>query len=332
MATCHFACHLEFLCYRSRSLRTTKLRLTRVTVNGERYWQVIHPGADGSRKRATFKKRGDAQTYYNETQKFGTTAAAPKIGRALRADAAKSSAMLEPFGKTLAEAASFYVDHLTAITASRSVLDAANEFQEAVRADGASPRYLLDKKSRLGRFAKDFGSRSIAEIKTKEIDEWLRGLRKKTGEKLNPVSRNSFRRRLATLFKFSKTQGWCSSVPETTRVKEVSGEVGILTPSELAGLLKVAAHDTLPYWCIGAFSGLRACEIARLDWSDVNMERRSITIRAKVSKTASRRIVDIQPNLLKWLAPYRNCTGKVAPRGLRKKLKGDRERAGLRTE
>jgi integrase len=303
-------------------MRTTKLRLTRVKVNGERYWQVTYQGVDGKRKRPTFKKRADAQRCFDEIQRFGTAARA----------AASPTEILRPFGKTLAEAASFYAEHLKSITASRSVAEAASEFQTAAKADGASHRYLLDLKSRLGRFAEDFGSRPIAEIQAREIDEWLRGLRKKTGEKLSPVSRNSFRRRIATLFKFSKTQGWCAGVPETTRVKEVSGEVGILTPDELSGLLKVAADDTLPYWCIGAFAGLRASEIARLDWSDLSMGRRSIRIRPKVSKTASRRIVDIQPNLLKWLAPYRDCTGKVAPKNLRKKLDADRARTGLLAE
>jgi integrase len=301
-------------------MRTTKLRLTRVKVNGERYWQVIYQGVDGKRKRPTFKKRADAQRCFDEIQRFGTAARA----------AASPTEILKPFGKTLAEAASFYATYLKSITASRTVREAISEFQAAAKADGASHRYLLDLKSRLGRFASEFGGRSIAEIQAREIDHWLRGLTKKTGEKLSPVSRNSFRRRIATLFKFSKTQGWCAGVPETTRVKEVSGEVGILTPDELAGLLKVAADDTLPYWCIGAFGGLRACEIERLNWSDVSLERRSIAIRAKVSKTASRRIVDILPVLLKWLTPYRDCTGKVAPRGLRKKLDADRARAGLR--
>ena len=102
-------------------------------------------------------------------------------------------------------------------------------------------------------------------------------------------------------------------------MREVADEVGILTPEELKGLLSVASEETLPYWAIGAFAGLRASEIERLDWSDVN--HRHIRVRAKHAKTAARRIVDMQPNLRKWLLPYGSKTGKVAPENLRVKLR-----------
>src|SRR5262249_20873500 len=119
------------------------------------------------------------------------------------------------------------------------------------------------------------------------------------------------------------------SVPaaESTRVREVSDEVGILTPNELRGLLNVASEETIPYWTIGAFAGLRAAEIERLEWADVNFKQRWIKVRAKHAKSASRRLVDIQPNLSKWLLPYRARTGKVVPENLRVKLLEDRKRA-----
>src|SRR5438874_8248537 len=106
----------------------------------------------------------------------------------------------------------------------------------------------------------------MAEITSADMGHWLRDLN------LGRVSRSTFRRRLVTLFKFAKIHGWCRTIPaaESTRVREVSDEVGILTPSELSGLLNVASEDTIPYWAIGAFTGLRASEIERLDWSDVN--------------------------------------------------------------
>jgi integrase len=134
---------------------------------------------------------------------------------------------------------------------------------------------------------------------------------------------------LVTLFKFAKTNGWCRTVPaaESARVREVSDEIGILTPGELCNLLKVASEETIPYWTIGAFAGLRASEIERLDWAEVNLDQRWIKVRARHAKTASRRLVDIQPNLQKWLLPYRGRTGNVAPENLRVKLLEDRKRA-----
>jgi integrase len=304
-------------------MRQTKLKLAVTSIKGKRFWQVIAPKLGGGRRRKTFKSRDEAQGYYDlakaQIQDFGN--AAMSISDALRAEAAACSQSLKTFGKTITDATRFYVDHLEQITRSQTVAHAVSELRAACKADGKSVRYLRDLKYRLGRFADDFGTRVIAEITTADIDEWLRELN------LGPVSRNTFRRRLVTLFKFAKTRGWCRTIPaaESTRVREVSDEVGILTPKELEGLLAVASQDTVPYWAIGAFAGLRASEIERLDWEDVN--HRHIRVRAKHAKTASRRLVDIQPNLAKWLLPYRGRTGKVVPENLRVKLLEDRKRA-----
>jgi integrase len=306
-------------------MRKTTLKLASIHLHGKRFWQVTTPKLGGGRNRRTFKDRSEAQTYYDlakiQVQNFG--AAAMSISDALRAEAVKCSQMLQPFGQTIADATQFYIDHLNAIARSQTVSHAVKEFQSACKADGKSVRYLRDLKYRLGRFSEDFGSRHIAEITTSDIDEWLRQLG------LGSVSRNTFRRRLVTLFKFAKTRGWCRSIPaaDTARVREVSDEVGILTPNELSGLLKVSSIDTIPYWTIGSFAGLRAAEIERLEWEDVNLDRCWIKVRAKHAKSASRRLVDIQPNLLKWLSPYRGRTGKVVPENLRVKLLEDRKRA-----
>jgi integrase len=304
-------------------MRQTKLKLAATRVNGKRFWQVTAPKLGGGRNRRTFIDREQAKGYYDlakaQIQDFGN--AAMSISDALRGEAVKCSQQLEPFGKTIAEATRFYVDHLEEITRSQTVSHVVSELQAACKADGKSVRYLRDLKYRLGRFARDFGPRHIAEITTSDIDRWLRELN------LGSVSRNTFRRRLVTLFKFAKTHGWCRTIPaaESARVREVSDEVGILTPDELSGLLKVASEETIPYWTIGAFAGLRASEIERLEWADVNLNRRWIKVGAKHAKTGCKRFVDIQPNLLKWLQPYRGCTGKVVPENLRVKLLGDRE-------
>ncbi|HEU5247066.1 MAG TPA: tyrosine-type recombinase/integrase [Candidatus Udaeobacter sp.] len=304
-------------------MRKTTLKLYPVRAKGKRYWQVRVPKLGGGRDRKTFESHEQAKAYYDlakaQIQDFGT--AAMSISDALRAEAVKCSQMLQSFGKTITDAAEFYVDHLREITHSQTVSHAVSELQSACKADGKSVRYLRDLKYRLGRFAEDFGSRHIAEISTADIDGWLRQLN------LGPVSRNTFRRRLVTLFKFAKTRGWCRTIPpaESTRVREIADEVGILTPKELKGLLDVASEDTIPYWTIAAFAGLRASEIERLDWADVNA--RHIRVRAKHAKTASRRLVDIQPNLRKWLLPYRGKAGKVTPENLRVKLLADRKRA-----
>ena len=118
-------------------------------------------------------------------------------------------------------------------------------------------------------------------------------------------------------------------MPEVPLAKVVSGEPGILTPEQMARLLESADEETLPYWAIGAFAGLRSAEIERLQWEQVDFEAGLIEVTAKSSKTASRRLVKIEPNLHRWLSPYMFQHGPVCPPGLYPRLLEDRKRAGL---
>jgi integrase len=189
-----------------------------------------------------------------------------------------------------------------------------------------SPRYLGDLRVRLGRFALSFGEETIAAISAYRIEDWLRGLG------VGAVTRNTFRRRLAVLFSFAKRRGYVTENPTTNveRAKEPETEIEILSVSQVARLLESASSDMLPFWAIGAFAGLRRAETERLSWSEVDFDAGVIEVKASKSKTASRRLVTVQPNLRAWLAPYRTRIGRVCPVNLQRKINEDRERAGLR--
>jgi integrase len=67
----------------------------------------------------------------------------------------------------------------------------------------------------------------------------------------------------------------------------------------------------LPYLVIGAFAGLRQSELERLDWADVG--EKYIRIRGAERRTKSTRLVEIQPNLQRWLQTLRQPRGRVVP-------------------
>ena len=158
-----------------------------------------------------------------------------------------------------------------------------------------------------------------------EIADWLRAL----GQA--PLSRNTFHLRISALYSFGRERRWVETnpMPEIPMAKVIDGEVGILTPEQIARLLESASEETLPYWAIGAFAGLRSAELARLQWEQVHFEDGLIEVTAKSSKTASRRFVKIEPNLHKWISPYMLQRGAVCPEGMARQLLEDRERAGL---
>jgi integrase len=311
-------------------MRKTRLALTKTKVNGQRYYCVTLPKLSGGRNRRFFKDKGEAGTFMRlaEVQQENCGTAALSISDALRVEAIECSELLKPYGKTLRDAARFYVAHLKAITGSRKVSEVVADLLRARTADAMSVRYLGDLRVRLGRFVQSFGEEMIAAISASRIDEWLRGLG------VGPVTRNTFRRRLAVLFSFAKRRGYVTENPVTDveRAKERETEIEILSVGELARLLECASSDMLPFWTIGAFAGLRRAEIERLTWNEVDFDSGVIEVKASKSKTASRRLVTIQPNLREWLAPYRTRTGRVCPLNLRRKIDDDREHAKLRSE
>jgi integrase len=311
-------------------MRTTRLALTKTKVNGRRYYCVTTPKLGGGRNRRFFKEKAEAETFmqFAKVQQENYGNAALSIPDALRVEAIECVELLQPFGVTLRDAARFYATHLKAITGSRKVEEVVADLLAARTADGLSPRYLGDLRVRLGRFVLSFGEEMIAGISASRIDAWLRGLG------VGAVTRNTFRRRLTVLFNFAKRRGYVTENPvaDVERAKERETEIEILSVSQVARLLESASSDMLPFWAIGAFAGLRRAEIERLTWSEVDFEAGVIEVKASKSKTATRRLVTIQPNLREWLAPYRRSVGRVCPVNLQRKINEDRERAKLRSE
>jgi integrase len=172
-------------------------------------------------------------------------------------------------------------------------------------------------------------------------------------------NRNTFRLRISTLFSYAIERKWSQDNPvEEVKKVKASAAIGILTPEQFAKVLESASEETLPYWLLGGFAGLRRAEIERLEWKDIHFDlakyraftqavassnkeavekakeewRKSalIEVPALKAKTASRRFVHIQDNLAAWLEPYICRTGNVCPPNLRKLLEADRTAAGLK--
>ena len=209
-----------------------------------------------------------------------------------------------------------------------TVAQLVNEVLEAKRRDGRSEVYLRDLRYRLNKFVEDFGQRPIAGMTVDELDNWLRGL------PYSPQSRTNYRTVIGLLFSYADSRGIVERNPisRTAKPKLIDSPPEIFTVDELRALLESAnrvAPDVLPMLTIGAFAGLREAEIQRLDWSEVDLARGHIEVKAAKAKSARRRIIPIQPNLATWLQPYIGMTGPVVPVGARRKLARVRKAAKL---
>jgi integrase len=149
----------------------------------------------------------------------------------------------------------------------------------------------------------------VAEITTREIDDWLRSL------DVGAQTRNHYRAVLVMAFNFANRSGYAVENPAlgAAKAKVIGKAPGILSVTETARLLKAATPDVLPYIAIGLFAGLRRAEIERLDWSEFDFESGLIEVKAEKSKTAQRRFVTLQPNLREWLLPVRKLKGNITP-------------------
>jgi integrase len=236
---------------------------------------------------------------------------------------------LAEYGESINDAVAFRVDHLERVRRCKTTIaQLAAEVVRAKHKDGCSLAYITDLELRLDHFCRDFGSRPIASITVEELDNWLRAL------PLSPKSRANYRANIGVLFSYAEKRRMVDHNPilHTAKPKLIDKAPEIFTVDELRELLEVAQRvepGVLPMLAIGAFAGLRDAEIKRLDWKEVRLERGHIEVGAAKAKSARRRIVTMQPNLLEWLRPYRGKTGRVVPEGWRGRIDRVCEAAGL---
>ena len=215
----------------------------------------------------------------------------------------------------------------------KTVADVVEEFIEAKHAKGVSPRYMEDLNYRLGQFKANC-KQNIGHVDGEQLRLFLNGLTKANGEKVSARSYNNFRLALITLFEFAKNRKYLhadwNEFSGVDTMKDNGGAIEIFTPGEISKLLAVAGKDIVPFLAIGAFAGLRSAEIERLDWRDVKFETGFVIVEAAKAKTASRRQVEMHPNLVAWLQPHAKMEGRVMAyddNGLYKSLRAISQKA-----
>lgn len=221
-----------------------------------------------------------------------------------------------------------YAAHLDARRVSVRSLEAYDAFYAAKEREGSSFRYLADISSRVQAFAKMHKENLVAEITREDVTGYLNRLN------LAPLTMANHHRMISVFLTWCKGQGW---TPENAargwkapRVK--AEEPGLLTVPQVRALLDAAAPEIVPALAISLFCGLRAAEVERLDWADVDFDHGAIMLAAKNAKTNRRRVVPMPTNLIAWLTPHRRIAGPVrpSPQIWRNRLADARTAAGIK--
>ena len=186
-----------------------------------------------------------------------------------------------------------------------------DEFLWTIIAQGRSARYVEDCTSRLSRAAKAFRG-FIQRTTTPDLEAWLDSIH------VAGRTRNNYRATLCTLFSFARCRGYLPRDERTEaelcmKASDCGGDIGIYTPAKLSVMLTGIEAKWIPFVALGGLAGLRASEIHRLDWADIDLHGGHIVIGKQKSKTGQRRIVAILPALRAWIETIVSKSGPVVP-------------------
>ncbi len=309
---------------------------------GDGRWCVTYPGPDGTRVRATRVNR-DAAIHLAEElcvaiahgdAAAGALPAATRVQvAALLPDLARRGLTLDGLVReafaaldavggraSLLEIARDYAKRHPAGSTAGTVAEIRAAFLTAKSRLGLGEKYLEDLTRDLEAFAAAFPDRPMVSLGREEIAGWLRD--RSVGWRRH----NNLRNTLVTFFRHAARAGYlpedapteAERVPVLPRPR-LASLPSVFTPAELRLLLANVGPPWLPSFVLGAFAGIRTEERDRLVWErHILWEDGVIHVDETVAKHTTRRrgdvrFVEMRPNLLAWLAPWRQATGRIHP-------------------
>lgn len=276
------------------------------------------------RRREYLPTKGKAEVRCAEVRdaKASASTGAGALNLEQRAEAFRCLKIAAEHGFTLTAAVEEKVVRVQ--TTRRSILVPAlvEEFIAYKKGRDLSPEYLKDMTIVLNRFAHAHPEVLASDLTTVGIKTFLDEL---PGLK-SPVSWNNNRRLISVLLNFALRHdpqyvpaNVCLRLEEKPKANK---EVEIYTADQARRMLGQAvesARRLVPVLAIALFAGVRPDESRRLTWQRVLWPEKDqaghLELKAVETKDGKRRLVEIQPNLLAWLEPFRGSTGNIWPLG-----------------
>jgi integrase len=166
---------------------------------------------------------------------------------------------------------------------------------------------------RLRTFIENFGGKFAHDVTVNDIEDWLSA---RSGGELN---KRHYLASVRALFNHGLRRGAVGSNPaEAVEMPEAATAapriMAVVEVEKYLAAIAKAAPELLAREALAFFCGLRPEELTRLDWRNVSLENRLVTIEGDVAKVQGhRRHVEIPDNLAAWLAPLARVTGPVWP-------------------
>lgn len=298
-------------------MRTASLEPYKSTTSPNRPWCVDVPAnlsETGKRQRKFFATKGEAktecETLKSRRENFGVSLTA--MTPAKITEASEAYELLEPHHLGLLDAVREYLEDHKQRSASVPFGQLFDLYLDA-RAT-RSEKYKVQLRWLKGRLTA-LSDRLATDITIRDLDELLKG------EKA--TVRNAWMRYLRAVFNYGVKRDYLASNPiDKLDFDQVTkGDTEILEPATVKAILNdCLANDLsfLPYRVIGFFCGVRPDgELPRLEWSDIGLDVKQITLRAEITKKKRKRWVDLSDNAITWLQEYQKrggrMEGRVAP-------------------
>lgn len=304
-------------------IRKTWPKIRVVTIKEQTFFRVDarRTGTGGRQETFKFQKEaekraGEIAVQFGENGKEGLAFPAELRGMALAADK-----MVRAHGKTLMQAAEFYVAHLESDKRRKEsafVPTLARQWYESKKSGKTKQlraptlKGIMESAETLKKL---FPNKRVLEVTPADINRFLDSLEVGLQRKFN------IRGRLSQFFNWCVAHGHTTTNPcEKIEIHVEGKDVTIFTFAEALRLMALCREtpqfkDLILYHAISLFAGLRPTECQLLRWEQIHLEEKTITVLAATSKTKETRNVPIEPNLLEWIKAHgpENPHGLVTP-------------------
>jgi integrase len=308
-------------------------------------WRVTGTKPDGERVRENYKTEAEAlgrkqaleieASNFEPDHRIATTRLSPQ--QVATAESVFRRIEEKKFPLSLDQIVEYAFKNYREPVKQITLKDALNEFIKERKATNDRPLTIRNLEQRIGGIVDHQPEKQLAEVTEVEI----KALISKPGR--GPVTRNNERRVFLQFFNWASEKGYCAINPVTPieTVKIDREEPQILPLPKVRALLSAARSykdgAVLPYVALSLFAGIRPAELARLSsWSNIKLDRGTITIGAEAAKLRARRVIELpkldgESNLAEWLEPHLLKKKPIVGKNWRKDLDRVKEIAGLVT-
>jgi integrase len=186
--------------------------------------------------------------------------------------------------------------------------DAVEKYVDWRKANDKNLLTVSDVHVRLRVLAGAFANRKADSITPSELQRWLDGY--------NSANRKRYFRRVSQFFDWAAMQKFCAVNPctklETPKTEDKTPEV--YSVDDVEKILNTAEKHYSKIFAgivLQAFGFIRAEEVKKMNWSDIDFEERTIRVRKEVSKVKRERFIPLCSVLAHWLEPVKRASSSV---------------------